>query len=437
MAKGMLLTNDGKKILRKGLIGKEIKFSKVAYGAGDFDYQTENVADLTALRDWKMDLPIVGKEIQGGAVLILAQLNNFTLQAGFAAKEIGVFAIDPDTEKEVLYAYRNAGQEYNFIPANTGVVVKNTTMGYWVEIGDAENITCEINFAFAYVSQEDFKKHLQSYHPQLLDEIETTEKIWASDEDENLHPLSIENLKNILGESSIATSTSNTNEEKNFEEVGLSFETFVQKFIDSEKNVSRETDFEKLSEFVEMKSEIGLAEPNIFLIENFNPQTLIDETKIKISSCAKGGNILSAETLDGVKIGGEYFLSDGVSCEQVKISNIQISAAAILINNSNFLLTLENNLQNSYNLDETFLLKSNVTSKKIFDSENESSEIVSRETFLAGNLPIQFRKCKGRETFAGCPANVPRLINLDFSCDNFAAYSLFSNAVCISKYFTM
>gem|GEM_PF-2396248 len=84
MEHGMELTRLGKEVLGKGLIGKEICFSKVAYGSGDFDYDTEKVLDLVELRHWRMDLPIVGKEVRGdGKVEIQAKLTNFDVEEGF------------------------------------------------------------------------------------------------------------------------------------------------------------------------------------------------------------------------------------------------------------------------------------------------------------------------------------------------------------------
>ena len=92
---GMMLTANGRSILAKGLTGKVIHFTKVSYGAGDFDYETESVSNLTELRDHRLDVPIVGKIIEGnGIVNIKAQLNNFDLLEGFAAKEVGVFALE-------------------------------------------------------------------------------------------------------------------------------------------------------------------------------------------------------------------------------------------------------------------------------------------------------------------------------------------------------
>lgn len=167
---GMRLTNAGKKILAQGLLGDEIHFTKIAFGDADFDYETENLRELTELKSWKLDLPLIDKRLNGdGTVTIVGLCTNFTLERGFRAKEIGIFAIDQETNTETLYAYRNAGDEYSFIPARTGVVTKSVRYAYQVEIDDAENVTFDINFSFAYVSQEEFQAHVNSEkpHPHL------------------------------------------------------------------------------------------------------------------------------------------------------------------------------------------------------------------------------------------------------------------------------
>ena len=420
MSPNINLTNAGKEILAKGLIGKQIRFSKVAFGAGDFNYDTESVADLTELKDWRMDLPLVDKRMDGdGTVTIVALCTNFELTEGFPAKEIGVFAKDPDTDAEVLYAYKNVGDEYNFIPAKTGPVVKNARFAYIVEIQDAENVSFDINFAFAYVSMDDFEAHINSTEPHPntpthFDDVENFDCFWVTDSDSDLHKISVDEVKKILG---IVSSENKTTEkistDEDFEnvtseETGLNVNDFAANFLP--ENVSRETnDLENLSEFVETKAEIGLAEPNILLIENFNPATLIDDTKIKITSCAKGSDLISAVSLDGVKVGAEYFLSDGVSCETIKIANIIISTSSIEISGANFIFKTETALENSYNLDETFLLRSNVS------PENKK---------IVGNLPVQSRLWRGRRIFSGIAANVTQILKLDFAAENAAAFNV-------------
>lgn len=177
---GMKLTRAGMKILAQGLLGEEIHFTKIAFGDADFDYDNESLLDLTELKSWKLDLPIIDRQLNGdGTVTITALCTNFTLEKGFPAKEIGVFAIDQEKQTEVLYAYRNAGEEYSFIPAKMGVVTKSVRYAYQIEIRDAENVTFDINFSFAYVSQEDFEKHVDSEnpHPQFA---ETQKLAWEN-----------------------------------------------------------------------------------------------------------------------------------------------------------------------------------------------------------------------------------------------------------------
>lgn len=176
----MRLTSAGKKILAQGLLGDEIHFTRIAFGDADFDYATENLQALTDLKSWKMDLPIIDKRLNGdGTVTIVGLCTNFNLATGFQAKEIGIFAIDQATQSEIMYAYRNAGEEYNFIPAKMGVVTKSVRYAYQIEIGDAPNVTFNINFSFAYVSQEEYESHLESEnpHPQF---VETQKLAWEN-----------------------------------------------------------------------------------------------------------------------------------------------------------------------------------------------------------------------------------------------------------------
>ena len=294
---GIMLTDLGKDTLAKGLQGKTIHFSKVALGSGDFDYDTEKVADLTALRQWEMDLPIVGKEIEGnGLVLIKALLNNFDLAKGFPAKEVGIFALDPDSGDELLYAYGNLGNEYTYIPSNSGAVHKNIIFGYRVTIHDAPNVTFNINFDFAYVSQQEFEDHLNSENPHpnfpnRLDDIDFTDNFWATDFDNNLHRISIQNSKKIL-------------------------------LRDLEKNFAVEKKMQgDFNDFFVFKEMIGL-EPNIFIIEKFDPPTTIDFTEIEITSAAKNGNLLGVPSLDGLHCGDQLFLSDGLNRQSVTVTNL-------------------------------------------------------------------------------------------------------------------
>lgn len=390
---GMRLTAGGKMILAKGLAGKEIRFSKVAFGAGDFDYNTEKVSELTEMRDWKMDLPITDKKIEGGMVKIIATLNNFELETGFAAKEIGIYALDPDTGEELLYAYRNAGDEYNFIPGGNGIVKKNATFAYWVEIDDAPNVTFNIDYSFAHVTLEDYEEHLNSKNPHPntpthFDDVDFTDNFWVTDFDSDLHKISVARMKDIL-------------------------------LREVEKNLADKTrKLEELQDFIAAKNYLGMFETNLLLIENFTDKKLIDDTKIQVTSCTKDGNLLSVQTLDNISIGKEFYLTDGLSCEKVIIVAVAISNSKILINNSSYVLTVESDLMNDYDLTKTYLC---------------------RTTFSGGKAtkPIQSVKWKSRETFTGHPASITREVCLDFSSDNHAAFDISGDGFLVDGFFSL
>lgn len=264
---GMKLTSGGVELLAKCVTGKILNFTKVAYGDGDFDYSTESVLDMTALRSWKMDLPIVGKVIENGAALIKAQLINANLAAGFRAKEIGVFAEDPDTRQEILYAYRNTGDEYSFIPSGGGIVKINTVKAYWVEISDAENVTFNIDWSFAYVSQADFNNHVESLdaHPSLFNKLNIVERI---------------------------AHNADTLAKARFELAG---------------------DF------------------NLLIAENFDETTTTDLIKIKVLSCSQGGNLVKVDQIGKIITGATYTISDGISQEIITVDAVIKNAAGFYI----------------------------------------------------------------------------------------------------------
>lgn len=284
---GMQLTSAGRTLLAKALLGNELKFSKVAYGSGNFDYATEKVSNLTELRLWRMDLPIVNSVITGdGLAEIHARLNNFDLEQGFPAKEIGVFAFDPDTGDEILYAYRNAGDEYTFIPANTGPVHKNSIFAYRVEIQDAPNVTCVYDFDFAYTSQQEFDDHKADSQPHPNSpthyaDISTADSFWATSDDNHLHKLSLANAKNIL-----------LPEIEGF----LKLQKIIQQDLENYRVFKR----------------LGIDTDLIF-------DDCLDLSAVTVTSCAKYSELVGVEGLDDLVIGYSYILTDGVNFESVKV----------------------------------------------------------------------------------------------------------------------
>ena len=300
---GMRLTRNGRLLMAKGLTGKELKFVKIAIGSGDFDYETESVADIEELREWRMDLPLTKCVVQSdGTCYIQAFLSNLEVYQGFPAREYGVFAIDPDTGETILYSYRNSGNEYDFIPANTGPAAKNIYVEVIIEIQDCENITALLDLSVAYVGEEEFQKHINAEHPHpnipnYYGRVTSTNSFWVTDEDNHMYQMSVGNVKELLREDSAVDGV-----DEPVEEVVLS-----------------ETD-----RINNAKAELGL-NANMLIAEDLTKTEqadTLDDFKVRVTSSAENGLLLGVESVSGLKTGSVYTISDGFSQELVKISSI-------------------------------------------------------------------------------------------------------------------
>ena len=105
------LTVVGLNLLAECMTGKELHFTRVVLGDGSIpDHSSTYIKDMTAMVHEVMSLPIVSKRVTGDGTMIMnTKLNNKDLLTGFIARETGIFAEDPDTHEEILYAYRNTG----------------------------------------------------------------------------------------------------------------------------------------------------------------------------------------------------------------------------------------------------------------------------------------------------------------------------------------
>ena len=75
------------------------------------------------------------------------------IQKEFYYREVGLFAQDPDTGKEILYAYGNRNEAAELItPAGLNIITKQ--LAFIVSVGDSANVTFMMN-ADVYALQED------------------------------------------------------------------------------------------------------------------------------------------------------------------------------------------------------------------------------------------------------------------------------------------
>ena len=149
------LTDAGRALIIKALSGETLTFTKLAIGTGE---DPGEVADLTDLVSGVVDMQITSIEKGDGVVKLEGSFDNSALNAGIYARELGVFAEDPDIG-EILYAYANAGEFPAYIPTDSSNSFERITLRVLVAVGDAENIEAVIGEFAGYATKEELSGH--------------------------------------------------------------------------------------------------------------------------------------------------------------------------------------------------------------------------------------------------------------------------------------
>ena len=108
------LTKKGRAYLAKCQAASiPIQFTKMKFGDGKL-IDNENPADLTDIKNIKVEKSILSKEQKGDAVILTTIIDNVSLGQGYFPRETGIYVLDEGVE--VLYFYMNDGDETSWIP---------------------------------------------------------------------------------------------------------------------------------------------------------------------------------------------------------------------------------------------------------------------------------------------------------------------------------
>ena len=108
------LTKKGRAYLAKcQAAATPIQFTKMKFGDGKL-VDSENPADLTDIKNIKIEKSILSKEQKGDAVVLTTIIDNVSLGQGYFPRETGIYVLDEGVE--VLYFYMNDGDETSWIP---------------------------------------------------------------------------------------------------------------------------------------------------------------------------------------------------------------------------------------------------------------------------------------------------------------------------------
>ena len=108
------LTKKGRVYLAKcQAASTPIQFTKIKFGNGKLT-DNENPADLTDIKNIKVEKSILSKEPKGDAVVLTTIIDNVSLGQGYFPRETGIYVLDEGVE--ILYFYMNDGDETSWIP---------------------------------------------------------------------------------------------------------------------------------------------------------------------------------------------------------------------------------------------------------------------------------------------------------------------------------
>lgn len=135
----LTLTNIGYALQIKAQAGTELKFTRVALGAGILLSGTQ-LNTLTALINEKQTAAISNLSSSTKSVQIKVNFSNKNLTDNYYLRELGIFADDPD-EGEILYAVANAGDAADYMPAYDGAETIEQVFTIELSVGNAANVT--------------------------------------------------------------------------------------------------------------------------------------------------------------------------------------------------------------------------------------------------------------------------------------------------------
>lgn len=157
---GIVITNNGRTLLAKAQQGKLLCFTKMQLGSAN---DITNPAEKTVVTSPFLTTDIRNIKLTAdGSCRVSTFISNEGLNQSYVWREIGLFAVDPDTQQEVLYAYKCAGENGETIPAGGGADVIEKIFDIIIKVENATNITAVIDGSTVFVSRQEIVQEFES-----------------------------------------------------------------------------------------------------------------------------------------------------------------------------------------------------------------------------------------------------------------------------------
>ena len=205
------LTNYGRELIaRSQATGKKLQYIKLVTGDGQLDNQ--NIDTMTSVLAPKLECPFTsgGEFVGDGQFRIEFAVGNSTVNSGFFARELGVYAnLEGESDSAAkLIAYSNGGNYASYIPSKE-TPINSKVFSLDVVIGNSTNVTVK-KIDAAYLTRGALDSHNRdtSAHSNITDQI----KAILGSANWNDSPAStLVTIKNLLGQGAIVASKLDAN----------------------------------------------------------------------------------------------------------------------------------------------------------------------------------------------------------------------------------
>lgn len=159
----IVLTNAGLDMIAESQGGTALIFTAIKLGDGNLA-DNDNIKMFTAMKNPLLSVNISTVKVESiGQISLTATVNNSTVDTGFFARELGVFAKVGTTGTERLYAYTNAGNYADYMPDKTALIDENM-IKITLITANASNVTAVINSSIVFTTIKEVEKEINQHN---------------------------------------------------------------------------------------------------------------------------------------------------------------------------------------------------------------------------------------------------------------------------------
>jgi hypothetical protein len=172
------ITTQGAILAAKTLQSKTLKFARFKIGDGNVeDESVETIKALTDLVSSKLEFDItkITRETDT-QVTVRGLFKNTDAEEGFWLRELGLYAIDPDTNQEILFAYINYGDKAEYIN-NSISEKKEHYYDMIITVDNADNVVVTVDPSTVYVNEQELNEKAEELEADYTGKINDLKQI--------------------------------------------------------------------------------------------------------------------------------------------------------------------------------------------------------------------------------------------------------------------